>query len=601
MTRVNAQPAPTPAERYASPLELLLSRDGTRLYVLCQGADEVRVLNAATGAVLRTIPVGHVPRGFSFSPDGRRLFVANSWDDTVTVIDTESGRVKATWAAGFEPSSVVEDRAGKTLFVADRIGNDIAVLDAETGEEKTTLEAGRGASYLTLSGDGSRLYATHVYPNATPHRTPPKSEITVIDPARARVVDRIPLPAVAGVFHVAVSRDGRLGVAAEVHPKNLVPLAHVEHGWAFVDTLTVFGADVGRSVEVPLDELDRYYAMPFGVVISADKSRIYVSHGGSDCVTVIDTKKMLSYIRAHPKPFAEDLSASANYVTARVAVGKNPRGLLLSEDGSRLYVANRLDDSISLVSTRENRVTQTIKLAGPEKISALRRGEQTFYTAKYAFQGQFGCSNCHIDSTFDGLQWDLEPDGFGKDIVDNRLIEDLRGTEPFKWNGGNPTLGMECGPRTEKYFFRSQSFDDRTLVDLVTYIRSLPSRPNRFRAADGELTPEQERGRAIFSRSVDKLGQPIPESNRCGHCHSGPKGTSQKSFDVGTGKAVDNSSLFDTPQLMSVALTAPYLHDGSAKSLEEIWTVYNPHDRHGRTNDLTKDELNDLVEYLRTR
>jgi len=288
-------------------------------------------------------------------------------------------------------------------------------------------------------------------------------------------------------------------------------------------------------------------------------------------------------------------------VVARVAVGKNPRGLVLSRDGGRLYVANRLDDSISVISTRGNRVVQTLQLAGPKTISSLRRGEQTFYTAKYAFQGQFGCSNCHIDSTFDGLQWDLEPDGFGKDIVDNRLIEDLRGTEPFKWNGGNPTLGMECGPRTEKYFYRSQSFDSGTLADLVLYIRSLPSRPNRFRAANGELTPAQERGRVIFNRVVDKLGQPIPESNRCGSCHSGQKGTSQKSFDVGTGRAVDNSSLFDTPQLMSLALTAPYLHDGSAKSLEEIWTVYNSRDRHGRTNDLTKDELNDLVEYLRTR
>jgi YVTN family beta-propeller protein len=600
MTEAYAQPTPTPEERYASPLELLLSPDGTRLYVLCQGADEVRVLNAATGVVLRTIPVGHVPRGFSFSADGRRLFVANSWDDTVTVIDTESGRVKAMWGAGFEPSSVVEDRAGRTLFVADRIGNNIAVLDAATGEEKLTLEAGRGASYLTLSGDGSRLYATHVYPNPTPHRTPPKSEITVIDPAGARVVDRVVLPDVAGVFHVAISRDGRLGVAAELHPKNLVPLAHVEHGWAFVDTLTVFGADVGRSVEVPLDELDRYYAYPFGVAITLDKSRIYVTHGGSDCVTVIDAKRMLSYIRAHPEPFAEDLSASAHYVVARVAVGKNPRGLVLSRDGGRLYVANRLDDSISVVDTRENRVIQTLKLAGPEKVSALRRGEQTFYHA-YSFQGQFGCSNCHIDSTFDGLQWDLEPDGFGKDIVDNRLIEDLRGTEPFKWNGGNPTLVKECGIRTEAYFWRSQNYDDLRLTDLVLYIRSLPSRPNRFRAANGELTSAQERGRVIFNRVVDKLGQPIPENNRCGSCHSGPKGTSQKSFDVGTGKATDNSGVLDTPQLMSLALTAPYLHDGSAKSLEEIWTVYNPHDRHGRTNDLTKDELNDLVEYLRTR
>jgi cytochrome c peroxidase len=247
------------------------------------------------------------------------------------------------------------------------------------------------------------------------------------------------------------------------------------------------------------------------------------------------------------------------------------------------------------------RVVQTIRLAGPEKVSALRRGEQTFYTAKYAFQGQFGCSSCHIDSTFDGLQWDLEPDGFGKDIVDNRLLEDLRGTEPFKWNGGNPTLGVECGPRTEKYFWRSQTFDDLTLADLVLYIRHLPLRPNRFRAASGDLTPAQERGQGIFNRTVDKLGQPIPEGNRCAYCHSGAKGTSQKSFDVGTGKATDNSGVLDTPQLMNVALTAPYLHDGSAKSLEEIWTVYNPHDQHGRTNDLTKDELNDLVEYLRTR
>ncbi|HEX4006679.1 MAG TPA: beta-propeller fold lactonase family protein [Acidobacteriaceae bacterium] len=586
---------------YASPLEMQLSPDGSRLYVLCQDASEVRVLNAVTGRELQAIPVGQAPRGFSMSPDARRLFVANSWDDTVTVIDTKTGAVTATWKAGFEPSSVVEDRAGMTLFVADRIGNDITVLDAATGAEKETLEAGRGASYLTMTADGTRLYATHVYPTATPYRTPPKSEITVIDPIHAQVIGRIPMPGIAGVFHVAVSRDGRLGVAAEMHPKNLVPLAHVEHGWAFVDTLTVFGTDVGRPTEVPLDELDRYFARPFGVAISPDKSRIYVTHGGSDIVTVIDTQRMLAFIRAHREPFAEDLSASAHYVIARIPVGKDPRGVMLSADGTRLYVANRLDDTISVIDTRLERVTRTIRLRGPEKVSPLRHGEQTFYTAKYSFQGQFGCANCHIDSTFDGLQWDLEPDGFGKDIVDNRLIEDLRGTEPYKWNGGNPTLAMECGPRTEKYFWRSQTFDDLTLVDLVLYIRHLPSRPDRFRAADGTLTAAQERGRTIFYRTVDKLGQPIAAVNQCAYCHSGPKGTSQKSFDVGTKKPTDNSGMLDTPQLMNVALTAPYLHDGSAQSLEEIWTIYNPRDQHGRTNDLTKDELNDLIEYLKTR
>lgn len=594
-----------PEEQFASPLELLLSPGGSRLYVLCQGTNEVRVLNPHTGRELKRIDVGRVPRGLSLSPDGRRLYVANSWDDTVTAIDINTNLVQATWPAGMEPSSVIEDHAGKLLYIADRVGNNITVLDAATGAEVETLEAGRGASYLAVSADGSRLYATHIYPNLTPNpggkRIPPASEITIVDPAHARVVDRMKLPGIAGVFHIALSTDGRLGVAAELHPRNLVPLAHVEHGWAFGDTLTVFGTDVGRPVEVPLDEIDRYFAMPFAVSILPDKSRLFVTQGGSDCVTVIDVRKMLAYIHAHPAPFAQDLSASANYVVAHIPVGKNPRGAVLSPDGSRLYVANRLDDTISVIDTRAARVVQTLQLAGPQRTTALRRGEQTFYSAQYSFQGQFGCSNCHIDSTFDGLQWDLEPDGFGRDIVDNRLLEDLRGTEPFKWNGGNPTIAVECGPRTEMYFWRSQQYDDLRLADLVLYIRHLPLRPNRWRAVDGRLTRAQERGEAIFYRTLDKLGQPIAQANQCGFCHSGPKGTNQKSFDVGTGKTTDRSSIFDTPQLMNIAMTAPYLHDGTAQSLEEIWTVYNPHDRHGRTNDLTKDELNDLIEYLRTR
>ena len=310
-------------------------------------------------------------------------------------------------------------------------------------------------------------------------------------------------------------------------------------------------------------------------------------------------------MKTHPRPqsnsFAYDLSASANYVVARIPVGRNPRGLALSRDGRRLFVANRLEDTISVIDARTAKLVSTIQLEGPKTESALRHGERTFYTARYSFQGQIGCANCHIDSTFDGLTWDLEPDGFGRDVVDNRLVEDLRDTEPFKWNGGNPNIPTECGPRTEKYFWRSEQYDNLTLADLSMYMLTMASRPNRWRQAGGELTPAQERGRAIFVRGVDKFGKQIDEVNRCVFCHSGAKGTSQKSFNVGTKKSTDIGGMLDTPQLTNIALTAPYLHDGTARSLEEIWTIYNPEDKHGRTNDLTKDELNDLIEYLRTR
>lgn len=586
---------------YASPLEMLFSPDGARLYVLCQGSRQVRVLDAKGYAEIKKIEVGETPRGFSLSPKGDRLYVANSWDDTISVIDTKSLETVATWSVGAEPSSVVEDRAGKHLFVANRISNDVAVLDAQTGAEEKRLAAGRGASYITQSPDGAILYVTHVYPNPTPHRTAPQSEITVIDAARAIVTDRITLPYIAHGFHVAFSTDGRLGVAAALHPKNLVPLAHLEHGGAFTDTLTLFGADVGKPVEVPLDNLEQYAVRPFAVAITPDKSRIFVTCGGSESVVVIDLQRLLRYVRTHPGPHAQDLSASGNYVVARIAVGHDPRGVALTPDGKKLLVANRLEDTISVIDTKTDRVESTISVEGPKKLSVLRKGEQTFYTAHYSFQSQIGCANCHIDSTFDGLQWDLEPDGFGRDIVDNRPIEAVKDTEPFKWNGGNPNLPTECGPRTEKYFWRAENYDDLTLTDLVVYVRSLPARPNRWRQAGGMLTESQERGRQLFVRGVDKFGKPIPEINRCVFCHSGAKGTNQKSFDVGTQKATDNSGLLDTPQLTNIAITAPYLHDGSAATLEQIWTVFNPQDKHGRTNDLTKDELNDLIDYLRTR
>jgi YVTN family beta-propeller protein len=599
----NAAVTPVTGEvlNYASPVELLFSPDGAQLYILCQQSGEVRVLDARSYAVIKNIAVGRIPRGFSLSPKGDRLFVANSWDDTISVIDTKSLEVTATWPIGSEPSSVVEDREGKHLFVANRISNDVAVLDAETGMEEKRLAAGRGASYMTASPDGSRLYVTHVYPNPTPHRTAPESEITVIDTARAVVTERIPLHSIAHAFHVAFSADGRLGVAAEMHPKNLIPLAHLEHGGAFADTLMLFGADVGTPVEIPLDELERYAVRPFGVAITADKSRIFVTCEGSEIVTVLDMQRLLRFAHTHPGPNAQDLSASANYVITRIAVGHDPRGVALKRDGHSLLVANRLDDSISVIDTRTNRVTSTIPMEGPKKLSVLRHGEQTFYTARYSFQSQIGCANCHIDSTFDGLTWDLEPDGFGRDIVDNRPIEDVKDTEPFKWNGGNPNLPTECGPRTEKYFWRAENYDDLTLTDLVVYIRSLQARPNRWHHPGYELTPAQEHGKALFARDADKFGNPITETNRCIYCHSGKKGTNQKSFDVGTKKWTDNAGLLDTPQLTNIAITGPYLHDGSATTLEQIWTVFNPEDKHGRTNDLTKDELNDLIEYLRTR
>jgi YVTN family beta-propeller protein len=597
---VFGQSAPETSNRHPSPDDMVVSADGRRLYVVCSGTDELVAVDPIVKSIAGRVAVGHVPRGVAIAPDGTRLYVTNSWTDTVTEIDAVALKALRTLPAGFEPTGIAADGHG-TLYVGNRIGGDISLIDLASGQDAKRLPAGRGASYVAATADGAHVYVTHIYPNPAKWRTEPESEITEVDTGRQAVERRVSLHNVGGVFHVALSRDGRLGIATQMRPKNLVPLAHVEHGWAMGNSLTVFGDDVGGAVQLPLDQIESYFSLPFGVAIAPDKSKAYFSASGTDEIAIVDLRKLVAAAKsADAASLANDLSASAKYVLARIPVGRNPRTVALSPDGGTLYVSNRLDDTVSVVDTARGVVTGTISLGGPATLTAERRGERLFYSSKYAWGGQFGCANCHLDSTFDGLQWDLEPDGFGIDIVDNRQLEEIGGTAPYKWNGGNPDLPTECGPRTERYFFRSQGIRGDDLQDLAQYVTSIPLRPNRYRSPDGELTPAQERGKAIFERTAKKDGTPIPEMNQCFVCHSGPYYTNLQLQDVGTGKPTDRSPKIDVPQLTNVAYSAPYLHDGSARTLEEIWTVFNPNDTHGVSNDLTKDELNDLIEYIKT-
>ena len=108
------------------------------------------------------------------------------------------------------------------------------------------------------------------------------------------------------------------------------------------------------------------------------------------------------------------------------------------------------------------------------------------------------------------------------------------------------------------------------------------------------------RGKIIFERTIDNKGKEIPVNNRCITCHPAPYYTIKKPFDVSTLAHSDDSILFDTPHLNNIWASPPYLHDGRAKTLEEIWTLYGKDDRHGLTSDMTKNELNDLIEYLKS-
>ena len=117
-------------------------------------------------------------------------------------------------------------------------------------------------------------------------------------------------------------------------------------------------------------------------------------------------------------------------------------------------------------------------------------------------------------------------------------------------------------------------------------IRAAPSPA----ALQPELSEAQLRGQMIFD---------APET-RCTECHTGPHFTDNNNWDIGTQSGSLDRVDFQTPVLHGISRTAPYLHDGSARSLEELVDVFIRTDRMGVGSHLTDQQASDLVEYLKT-
>jgi YVTN family beta-propeller protein len=480
------------------------------------------------------------------------------------------------------------------------------VVDPKRGVELKRLTAGRSPTFLALTPDGRCLYVTNLLSQPVPYGVPPAPEVTIIDVERNIVLDRQSLPSTNSVEGIAWSPKGDIGLIALLRVKNLITATQVAQGWMITNGLGVIRADAdGEVVQVLLDEMNAYFADPFGVAFSPDGREAYITTSGANSVSVVDVGRLKRLLdEASPRTllhrYPNDLGLSAEYVVARIPVGNAPKGIVVAPDGRTIYVAEHLTDRIAVIDARLRKVTGSIDLGGPRVVTLRRRGEQLFNGVTATFQGQFSCQSCHPDGGVDGLSYDLEPDGLGTSLVDNRTLRGIAGTAPFKWSGVTPDLKTQCGMRFAKFITRSGGFSPDQLEALVTYLKTIPLPPNPYRSPDGMLTPAQERGKLIFERVVTNDGRSIPPEGRCITCHPPPFYTNGRSFDVGTKKWYDTSGTFDTPQLNNIYDTAPYLHDGSAATLEEIWTVYGTEDRHGIVNDLTKEQLNDLIEYLKS-
>ncbi|MDP3642524.1 MAG: hypothetical protein Q8S54_04955 [Bacteroidota bacterium] len=593
-------------EDYYSPINLAVSKDGSRLYVVAQEGNALITVDANQNKVINKIGVGELPHSVVLSNDGKNAYVSNQWSDNVSVIDLSTSKVVDTLQTANGPAGLALSADGKVLYAVNTYSSNVSVIDLETGEEQKRLEVGNNPTGIKLSPEKKLLFVTSRRAIIAPYGDPVKTEMTLINDSSRRIEGFKTLESAHIAENVAFTPSGDIAVVTLVRPKNLVPSIQVERGFMMNHGIGIFEQKKdGRIIQLLLDEPNAYYADPFDVVITPDGKKAFVSNAGVDCISVLDMDSIRALIAVSTpemlNSYANNLGVSSRYVVKRIPTGSNPKGLALSPDGKKLYVAEQLQDRIAVINTESMETISTIDLGGPKKITVSRRGRILFANAGHTFQNQYSCYTCHPDYHEDGLVYNMASKEMGRNLTNTQSLRDISKTAPFKWNGKNQTVYKQDGIRFSTVLTRTEQFSYPDLDAITSFILTgIFYPPNLQYNPTRELTEAQLRGKAIFERTVDNTGKEIPPDNRCITCHPAPYFTNRKLADVGTLAATDDSILFDVPHLNNIYASSPYLHDGRAATLEEIWTKFSPYDKHGVANDLSKIELNEMIEYLKT-
>jgi cytochrome c peroxidase len=320
--------------------------------------------------------------------------------------------------------------------------------------------------------------------------------------------------------------------------------------------------------------------------------------------------------------------------------GANPRGIVISPDGTTLYIHNAMSHDLVFVDTggvnpyKKAKVSgEPLALIGHDPLPPdVRAGKVLFFSAnsdRFAApitgKNWMSCASCHFDGEINGLTM-LTPKG-PRNVPSNVLSTK---TGLMTWDGSRDdfadyllTVQNEMGGMTQFDPTKPLPPDVQKMFDqlfaYLNYRESLPVPKSPYRLPNGELTPLARQGEALFK---GKAG--------CITCHALPYFTDSakavdangrltvlnRSYlhDVGTGTAADVGAVqgdgrahfrnprrpgeFDTPTLRGVWATPPYLHDGSAATIDEVLTERNPHNRHGNVQVLTEQERKALVEYV---
>jgi YVTN family beta-propeller protein len=570
-------------------------RPDGRLIVANPDNGTVSIVDTRQRTVLHEIKVGDKPEGVAWIGAGPVAAVAVYHDRSVVFIDTEAGKIVQSLEVAAEPYGIVTNKDGSRLWVTHDYPGLVSEIDTAGRKVLRTMPVGSFARGLALHPEESRLYVTEFYTGIL--RALDLKSGTVVDSWKGHSTDNLCRNVV-------------------LHPRR--PKAYLSHIRSKIEVIDGSGSifpqlsicdlvppnDSKRRSSVAMDTFNdiRIVTNPWESALSPDGKRIYTIYAGTDdmnaCNVVDDDYKEIERVRL-------------------MQVGSVPKAVRVSADGQTVYVYSSMDFAVGIYDAASLLRQATVKVCAPANTPEWVRGKVLFNSANQPMTGPrwIACASCHPDGLTDGRVWH-NPEGLRK----TPAFFGMAHTHPLHWSADRDEVqdfeytirgrlmkgrGLIAGAIKPKVGFHPIELEEQTagkskdLDALAIYSNSFEFTYLSPHAVGlGKLSESAQRGKELFfSKEVG-----------CSTCHSGPYYTDsslQKPFklhDVGTGDDPREKigPRYDTPTLLGAYRTAPYLHDGRAKTLHDVLTTANKQDRHGRTSQLKMEEVDDLVAFLKS-
>ena len=563
-----------------------ISTDGRLLACSNRDSGTVTIVDLAEHTKRHEIVVGEKPEGVTFVGDSHDLATAVYGEDTVVFLNADTGNITATTSVFDEPYGVVSNTAGTRVFATLSYPGQVVEIDTSSHAILRTFDAGPFARGLAIPKTNDRVYVTEYH----------TSKVNAIDLTSGVVVDQWKGTSTDNLARQLILNPNR----PKIYLPHIRSRVTANHGsgsiFPYVSIVDTVEGDGKRRTRIPIDTVfsRQITSNAWEVGVSPDATQLYVVFAGTDemfaCAIINDDYREIS-------------------LRKRIPLGANPRAVRISPDNGTVYAYNALDFNVVAFDAESLNHVATISVTDNPLTEQILAGKKLFYSAlqPMASRRWISCSSCHPDGEPDGRTWH-NPEG----LRNTQSFAGMAWTHPIHWSADRDEV------QDFEHTIRGPLMQGKGLINgklhgslgepnsaLSEQLDALTAYANSHKVAlsphaKGGLTDVAKRGREIF----------LSERTKCATCHSGPFFTDSHPtapdqivrHDVGTGN--DDSEkmgpTYDTPTLLGIYRTAPYLHHGKAETLLDVLTTQNGDDRHGVTSHLSQPEREALAEFLKS-